>query len=416
MLALSNIINRRFGLIKTKRMKNIKYAFAASFLLLSNVVCAQFAQNGALISLSKDVSLSINQTDFIHQSGEVYLNGWLGLSGNWYNNDATSKVLNLASIGTVELTGVNQNIGGTTGSLFHNLILGGTGIKSVVITQEINGALDLTDRELALKDAEVFISSAEVTAIKRTAGFISSTTELSNVVRATTAGKSYLFPTGSATGNVLYRPVLLKGTDATDRFAVALFKKDPTANGLSTQTSFKNGLVDINQVYYHQIKQLDGAAPTALDILFDSKTDGNFKELAYWDKTSWLATKATALTGLYGDNLNAKVFKSALNMKGFNYFALANQTVKNDLFIPNSFSPNGDGKNEKWVIAGLEAYPDNQVKITNRWGDEIYNLKGYNESNAFDGRNLNEGTYYYFIKVDMNGANRTFAGYFTLLR
>jgi len=400
-------------------MKIYKYIlFLSPFILIAicnNKVQAQFYNNGATVSLNSNSVLTVNQTDFIHQSGDVYLNGWLGLNGNWYNNDAASKVLNTSSIGTVELTGANQNIGGTSGSFFSNLILSGTGVKSILTAQEVKGQLDLTDRELALKDAEVFISNAEATAIKRTTGFISSATELSNIVRATTVGKSYLFPTGSAIGN-LYRPILVKGAEATDRFAVALFKKDPTTNGLGTQTSFKNGLFDINQGYYHQIKQLDGTLPAGVDVLFNSQTDGNFKELAYWDKTNWIAAKATALSGLYGDNLNAKVFKNLLNTKDFTYFVLANQTAKDDLFIPNSFSPNGDGKNDKWVITALEAYPDNQVKITNRWGDEIYNMKGYNEGNAFDGRNLNEGTYYYFIKVDMNGVNKTFAGYFTLLR
>src|SRR5690606_33668146 len=80
-------------------------------------------------------------------------------------------------------------------------------------------------------------------------------------------------------------------------------------------------------------------------------------------------------------------------------------------------SPNGDGLgNEKFVIYNIERYPDNEVIIYNRWGNEVYTTKGYdNKDNAFNGTSnkgmlansnspLVDGVYYFIIKTkDANG-------------
>jgi hypothetical protein len=75
-------------------------------------------------------------------------------------------------------------------------------------------------------------------------------------------------------------------------------------------------------------------------------------------------------------------------------------------------SPNGDGLgNEKFVIYNIERYPDNEVIIYNRWGNEVYTTKGYdNKDNAFNGTSnkgmlansnspLVDGVYYFIIKT-----------------
>jgi acyl-CoA hydrolase len=41
-------------------------------------------------------------------------------------------------------------------------------------------------------------------------------------------------------------------------------------------------------------------------------------------------------------------------------------------FIPNAFSPNGDGDNDEWVIPGLAQYPNFTLEIYDRWGNIVY--------------------------------------------
>ena len=77
--------------------------------------------------------------------------------------------------------------------------------------------------------------------------------------------------------------------------------------------------------------------------------------------------------------------------------------------IFNGITPNGDGLNDFFEIRGIADYPNNNVKIYNRWGVLVFETDGYNESdNVFrgvsngratinQGRELPTGTYYYIL-------------------
>lgn len=72
------------------------------------------------------------------------------------------------------------------------------------------------------------------------------------------------------------------------------------------------------------------------------------------------------------------------------------------LFIPNVFTPNGDGVNDYFIIQGIENFPHNQLLILNRWGREILQFSGY--KNEWDGRDASgglvaEGVYYFILKL-----------------
>ena len=83
--------------------------------------------------------------------------------------------------------------------------------------------------------------------------------------------------------------------------------------------------------------------------------------------------------------------------------------------MANVFSPNGDGINETWTIASILNYPDNEVLIINRWGSEVYQTKAY--QNNWNGGNLNDGTYYYVLKVKTcDGTYQTQKGYVMIMR
>ncbi|WP_229676794.1 DUF7507 domain-containing protein [Pedobacter psychrotolerans] len=77
-------------------------------------------------------------------------------------------------------------------------------------------------------------------------------------------------------------------------------------------------------------------------------------------------------------------------------------------FIPNVFTPNGDGKNDTFFIVGLEAYDSVDIEIYNRWGNQVYRMKGY--KNDWTGYGLNEGTYFYKITLKKGGTSQTVAG------
>jgi gliding motility-associated-like protein len=87
-----------------------------------------------------------------------------------------------------------------------------------------------------------------------------------------------------------------------------------------------------------------------------------------------------------------------------------------NLFIPNLYTPNGDGINDVFEIRGLELFQENQLVIINRWGNEVYKTTNY--KNDWQGTGLSEGTYYYLLRVRENtgAAWKVYKGYITLIR
>ena len=84
-----------------------------------------------------------------------------------------------------------------------------------------------------------------------------------------------------------------------------------------------------------------------------------------------------------------------------------------ELFIPESFSPNGDGYNDRFVILGIENFADNELMVFNRQGITVYYRANY--QNDWDGTPgegrvqggvLPEGTYYYIFKYGENGIRK----------
>ncbi|MBT8376202.1 MAG: gliding motility-associated C-terminal domain-containing protein, partial [Bacteroidia bacterium] len=74
----------------------------------------------------------------------------------------------------------------------------------------------------------------------------------------------------------------------------------------------------------------------------------------------------------------------------------------------NEFSPNGDGVNDTFLIDCIERYPNNTLKIYNRWGNIVFEENGYlNDWNGIsNGRavqnqnaQLPVGTYYYVLDL-----------------
>lgn len=76
-------------------------------------------------------------------------------------------------------------------------------------------------------------------------------------------------------------------------------------------------------------------------------------------------------------------------------------TVKvfDDLYVPNAFTPNGDGLNDVFRILPIEGYTLSRLSIYNRWGKKIFNTTDPNI--GWDG-NINQklqepGTYIYYL-------------------
>ncbi|HZI54313.1 MAG TPA: gliding motility-associated C-terminal domain-containing protein, partial [Chitinophagaceae bacterium] len=76
--------------------------------------------------------------------------------------------------------------------------------------------------------------------------------------------------------------------------------------------------------------------------------------------------------------------------------------VVNKLFIPNAFTPNDDGLNDRWTIILFEEYPKGVVNVFNRYGQLVYRsyASGYTPwDGKFNGEFTLQGTYVYFVDL-----------------
>ncbi|MBN8678467.1 MAG: gliding motility-associated C-terminal domain-containing protein [Chitinophagales bacterium] len=91
-----------------------------------------------------------------------------------------------------------------------------------------------------------------------------------------------------------------------------------------------------------------------------------------------------------------------------NFFLIVQVTtaMSDSLQVYQGISPNGDGKNDVWLIPGIEQYPNNVVQIFNRWGNLVYEQKGYTNNDPWtgqwNGKELPDGTYFYLIELGNN--------------
>ncbi|HEY6503760.1 MAG TPA: PKD domain-containing protein [Chitinophagaceae bacterium] len=85
------------------------------------------------------------------------------------------------------------------------------------------------------------------------------------------------------------------------------------------------------------------------------------------------------------------------------------------LVIPNIFSPNNDGINDKWVIEHLESYPGCTIQLYNRYGQMVQRFVNYTPwDGKINGQDAPLGTYYYII--DPKSGRKPITGFVDIIR
>ncbi len=85
-------------------------------------------------------------------------------------------------------------------------------------------------------------------------------------------------------------------------------------------------------------------------------------------------------------------------------------TIEDIVNAPQVFTPNDDGYNDRYMITGLDRYPENSFVVFNRWGNVVYERNNYandwdgksNSKYKIGGKPLPVGVYYYILKYANN--------------
>ncbi|HYK76650.1 MAG TPA: gliding motility-associated C-terminal domain-containing protein [Daejeonella sp.] len=378
---------------------------------------AQLVNTGEKLVVETGALLFIEK-DYHHVGGSILNMGKISLQGDWDNQDV-SGVFDARSVGSVLLSGNNQKITGTAFTVFPNLILSGAGDKILQADTRVKGVLNLNDRNLSISDFSLSILNPQPDALLRSSGFIS-VGKQGKLIRATNSVSPYVFPLGAVTGSgTVYRPIIIEPTDSQiNTFSAAFEYADPSQSGFD-RLSKRPEVQAVFDKYFYLLDQPTGSSEVQIRFYQNKQEDSDFNGLVNWTgKRLWEhVSPLTLADGSYGDGLNHQISYSSTQTIKNQPFTLATILEDVDPFIfYNAFSPDGDGKNDTWTIKNIEFYPENDLTIFNRWGDVIFKSKGYSNNNAWDGSNLNPGTYFYVLNANVNGIKKTYKGFITMLR
>jgi gliding motility-associated-like protein len=95
--------------------------------------------------------------------------------------------------------------------------------------------------------------------------------------------------------------------------------------------------------------------------------------------------------------------------------------IYNPICEPNpatAFTPNGDGIYDTWSIGRLENFPEFDLYVYNRWGQQVHHQTG--TYLPWDGRSLGlplpDATYYYILYFSRTDLNKFIKGAVSILR
>jgi gliding motility-associated-like protein len=77
-------------------------------------------------------------------------------------------------------------------------------------------------------------------------------------------------------------------------------------------------------------------------------------------------------------------------------------------------TPNGDNKNDKFIIENLMDWDTRELTIMNRWGGMVYQNADY--KNDWDGGTLSDGVYFGVLYISHNGVIEQYNFNLTIIR
>jgi len=366
-------------------MKNFLKTIA--LIVVTSVVSAQgFYNKGSVLAIATQTVLTV--PDSLVNTGTIINNGDLRISGAWINQGT----YDAAGTGKINFdSDLPQTINHNNQS-FNRLVISGTGDKNFLADITIESELDLQSSNLKSVNGAKIILNPGVT--------LSGGSDQSHVIGPVEIHGSgdWLFPIGNET---TYLPVEILGvTDANASATLTLYE---TGESLSGET----GVSKLSDKRYWGLSVNGGTISNSSQIrlpIFDEALLDRLDLLVV--AGSDVATsgyKSLGQSALVGDlSLGSVTSTDAPTLK---FYAVASGETGIEVF--NGISVNStEGKNDFFRIKNIELYPDNTVAIFNRWGDKIFETKGYdNNQKKFNGDSKSgggkvpAGTYFYSINL-----------------
>lgn len=268
-----------------------------------------------------------------------------------------------------------------------------------------------------------------------------------------TGSNAYRFPIGD---EFRLRPLSIEANGAINTSRAAYFFENPEF--ASTFSGFDPTELDetIQIVSPYEFWDLDGDIPTKATLTWDVMsnienfiTNNEYRELRVvgWniEEERWVDLGNTSPEGLNpgSTSTSGSVTSSFFIPNEYEVitFGGLNKSIlpvgATDLTVVNAISADGNNHNPYFRIQGINEYPNNNLKIYNRWGVVVFEMDGYTEPMPEQGDELDEnkvfmgksngrvtinepkklptGTYFYILNYELNGfGEKSQAGYLYL--
>lgn len=175
----------------------------------------------------------------------------------------------------------------------------------------------------------------------------------------------------------------------------------------------------INNAEYWTLEKIGGKADVLLTLTWNPATTpseiyaspNHVIHIVRWDKEKQLWIDEGGAV-----DVTNRTVTTFTEVSGYGVFTLARvkdagNFPEDNISFFNGISNNEDSKNNYFRIEGIENYPNNTLKIFNRWGVVVYETQGYGQSdNVFRGisggratvqkeKKLPTGTYFYILII-----------------
>ncbi|HEX2968396.1 MAG TPA: gliding motility-associated C-terminal domain-containing protein [Bacteroidales bacterium] len=204
---------------------------------------------------------------------------------------------------------------------------------------------------------------------------------------------------------VKYRRIISSGpgaccTDTSSVLTISMHPALPTGRIINTDTTVYSGTPVVLNLNFTgtgpwKITWLENSVESPVTVVDESNSDVNvYYDLPESDTLEYKLSRVEDANGCLATDLTGKLV--ARIFPGFE--------------IPQGFSPNGDGFNDKLEIKGLNPLcPDDQeidLRIVTSSGSEVFHMNNSGGQDWKDwdgkdtsGKDLPEGTYYYLLKI-----------------
>lgn len=376
--------------------------FRSGIKIISFILCAgsalsvhsqSFFNKASTVSILENTVFSVK--DSLVNTGTFINNGNLVIGGMWLNTGAYDPGIGEITFNSTSPT-IPQIINHNNQS-FSKLTISGGGKKLILADITIEEQLVLTDGVIETENnSKVIINPAA----SITGG--SDQSHIHAPVYHHGSGEK-LFPLGNGT---VYLPVVLPEVE--DPNAVIGIEEVEVVN---TPLLKAPSLEAISNTRYWHIDVAAGTLKSQVTLPVRG-------ELQFADLGKVVVVQSVSLTENFesigqsvaeGTLSNGTVTSNFFVGASAPFIALASSNDDGSIFVYNAISPNGDGDNEFLRILNIEYYPENKFSVFNRWGDKVFEIENYdntNEERRFTGKsNINgekallNGTYFYVIET-----------------